>query len=118
MKPTFSAATVAGAVAHPSQRSSLVNEVFIRLIRIAARRSVSSSSFHRMKFDRKVFHLWVHNLFIIAIVHYDRVSVGAGFENDVVLFRETLVHESRQAIEVSERRHRPDGGVGDRKSVV
>src|SRR5215471_6554140 len=112
MKPTFSAAIVAGAVAHPSQRSSLVNEVFIRLIRIAARRSVKSSSFHRMKFDRKVIHLWVHNLFIITIVHYDRVGVRAGLENNVVLFCETFVHESRQTIKISERRHRADSGIG------
>src|SRR5438477_10467833 len=104
MKPTFSAATVAGAVAHPSQRSSLVNEVFIRLIRIAARRSVNSSSFHRVKFDRKVLNLWVHNLFIITIVHYDRVSVRAGLEHNVVLFCEMLVHESRQTIKSSEPR--------------
>src|SRR5258707_6656058 len=112
MKPTFSAAIVAGAVAHPSQRSSLVNEVFIRLIPIAARRSVSSSSFHRVKFDRNVLNPWVHNLFIITIVHYDRVSVRAGLEDNVVLFCEILVHKSRQTIKISERRHRADRGVG------
>src|SRR3954452_6935278 len=112
MKPTFSAAKLTGALAHASQRSSSANAVLVRLVRIAALRSVSSSSFHWVELDRKVFHLWVHNLFIIAVVHYDRVGVRARFENDVVLLRETLVHESRQTIKISERRHRADGGIG------
>src|SRR5262249_12694815 len=113
IKPTFSAANTPGAAVQASQRKTLANGIFIRFFRIAARPFVSSSSFHRVKLDREVSYLRLHDFFVIAIAHFYRVSVGASFEHDIVLVGEVLVDVSRQAIKIPKRRHRPDGGVGE-----
>src|SRR5215475_10581599 len=72
---------------------------------------VSSSSFHRVKLDRQVFHLLLHDFLVIAITHFYCISVRAGFEHDVVLLGKMLVDVSRQAVKIPKRRHCPDGGV-------
>src|SRR5207248_738337 len=72
---------------------------------------VSSRSFHRLQLDRQVVHLWLHDLLIIAITHFDRVCVCTCFEHYVVLFRQTLVHIRWQTIEIAKWRHPSNGAV-------
>src|SRR5262245_61048131 len=79
--------------------------------RIARPSIVSSSSFHWLKLDRQVFHFWLHDVLVIAVAHFYRVSVCASFEYDVVLFGQMLVDVSRQTVKVPKRRHRPNRGV-------
>src|ERR1044071_2911271 len=76
MRETFSAAKVAGAVAQASQRTRLVNTVFIRSIRIGARLFVSSSSFHRLKLNGQVCHFRLHDFLVVAVAHFNRFGVS------------------------------------------
>src|SRR2546421_7602038 len=112
---TFSAAKVGGAVAQASQRTRAVNAVFIRSIRIAARPFASSSSFHRLKLYRQVFHLRLHDFLEITVADFDRVGVRACFEDDVVLLGQMFVHIGRQTIEIPKGRHRSDRAVGEER---
>src|SRR4030095_10139821 len=104
----FSAAKVFGADAQASERSSATTQVEERAPRARASHSqrfawrrrapasiVGSSSFHGVKLDRKVPYLRLHDFFVIAIAHLDRVSVRPGFEHDVILLGEMLVDVSR-----------------------
>src|SRR5436305_14018658 len=69
-----------------------------------ALRRARSSSFHRLKLDRQVFHSWLYDFLVIAIGHLDRVGVRAGFEPDVVLLGQSFVLVSRQTVEIAKRR--------------
>src|SRR4029079_3368053 len=84
---------------------------FVCLSRCAARRCVSSGSFHRLQLDRQVVHIWLHDLLVIAITYFDRVRVRARFKHDVVLLRQTLLYIRWQAIEIAKGRHRSNRAV-------
>src|SRR5262249_56659114 len=120
IRPTFSAARarVEGARMEARQRSSATMQMAGQTPRVRAERSqpfarrrraplfiVRSSSFHGMKLDRELFYFRLHDFFVIAIAHLDRIGVRTGFEHDVILLGEMLVDVSRQAVKIPKGRH-------------
>src|SRR5437867_7544392 len=114
MKETFSAAKVVGTVAHASQTVRSINALFtISFEALSTHRQFKLlSSSGRCRIDAQVCDFWFHDLLVITITYLNSIGVRSGFEHDVVLLRQVIVHVRAQIIEVPKRRHCADSTVG------
>src|SRR6266849_1686771 len=74
-----------------------------------------SDSFHRLRLNCQILHLWLHDFLIVTIAEFNRVGVRACFAHNIILFSQTLVHKSWQTIETAKRRHRSDCAVWNQR---